>query len=81
MKERIVKDEDIMNLINEIKLFQKQIVRNGNDSNLEDKINDNLTKLNNYPIYVRFDELQKELNSLFQTIKFSIEDCVNDITN
>lgn len=81
LKKKIQEDEEIMNLIKDIKKYQKEIVRNGQNDILENKISTNLEKLDNIPIYVRFNSLQVELNDMFQIIKTSIEKCINDITN
>lgn len=85
LKEKIEKDNDIMDLINLIKSKQKEIVKLKSkkmDYSLEDKvIKESLDKLNSYPIYVEFNYIQEDLNILFQNIKNSIEKTINDIVN
>lgn len=84
--EKIMKnDKEIMMLIEEVKCYQKQIVKLkvvGKDTKeLEEKIKIDLEKLENIPVYVEYNYLQTDLNELFQIIKNTIEKCLNDITN
>ncbi len=85
LKEILRKDEDITSLIEEIKKSQRNIVRlkqNGKSFEKEEEtINKNLDLLNNFPIYVEFSYLQKELNDEFQIIKDLLESEINKITN
>lgn len=78
-------DDDIMKLIEEIKVYQKEIVKlnsiNEDCSYYDGLIKENLDKLNRYPIYVEFSNLQDELNTSFQIIKDTLEKEINDITN
>lgn len=80
-------DADITRLIEEIKSYQKQIVKlNSISSNVDCSyydglIKENLDNLNRYPIYVEFSHLQDELNTVFQIIKDTLENEINDITN
>ena len=85
LQEIMKNDKEIMNLIDEVKACQKQIVKlriSGDDiTELESIISSNLEKLNNIPIYVEYSYLQADLNELFQIIKNTTEKCLEDITN
>ena len=85
LKEQMINDKEINVLIKEIKSLQKKIVietNNGNDISIyEDEINKKIESLNNFPLYVEYDYVQKDLNEELQIIKNTIESCINDITN
>lgn len=85
LKEKIGKDKQIIDLINDIKVAQKEIVRlkyNGLDYSEKDElINKNLSILNSYPIYVEYNYLQEDLNTSFQIIKNAINDYIDSVIN
>ena len=85
LKEIILSDQKIMTLIEEVKKLQQRIVRdkyNKNDvSNLEEQLKEKLDKLDEYPMYVEFNNVQNELNDTLQVIKDLLEKHINDITN
>lgn len=84
LKSKMIQDEDIMRLINNVKCIQKEIVKrkseNKDISMLEKNIEKSLNKLNDIPLYVEYELVQQELNRLLQQIKNTIESCINDIT-
>lgn len=71
------------NLIKEIKVKQKQLVRkkvNGNDiSSLDKEINDLLIALESIPLYVDFINKQEELNKKFIYIKENLDNYFTDL--
>jgi len=85
LKDALHNNPEVMNLINEIKRLQKIIVKKkSKKENIieeENQIETNLRILEDIPIYVEFNYLQKDLNTLFQEIKQNFEDCINRITN
>lgn len=84
LKEIIRKDEEIMGLIDEVKTYQKMIIKLNDVEQtrlLEQKINEILEKLDTIPIYVEYNYLQTDLNEMFQIIKNTIEKCLYNITN
>ena len=85
LKNKLSSDEEIMNLIDGVKLLQKEIIKEtskGNDVHLlEQKINKNIELLNNNPMYVEFNYIQEDLNEMFQYVKNTIQDNINKILN
>ena len=83
LKNKMSQDKEIMTLIDEVKSLQKKIINEtykGNDVSLfEEKIIKNMELLNNYPIYVEFNYLQEDLNEMFQYMKNTIQDNINNI--
>lgn len=73
LKDKLSNHEKANNLINEIKLLQKKIVKlevNKQDTKeLDNKIKKDLEELNKIPLYVDFITKQEELNDYYQTIK------------
>ncbi len=84
LRDLMLKDTEIMTLINEVKLLQKKIVNSTSYSDkkaFNDKITKNLKKLNDYPIYTEYSNCQDELNNTFQIIKESLEKEISKILN
>lgn len=84
LKEMMLEDTEIMNLIEKVKTLQKELIKSktkGLDyKEIDDNINKTLSELNNIPTYVEYDYVQSELNDLLQNVKNTIESCINDIT-
>ena len=78
LKDKLSKNERANNLINEIKKLQKQAVKqevNKMDTKeLDNKIKDNLDKLNKIPLYRDFIDKQEVLNDYYQTIKERLDE-------
>lgn len=78
IEEKLKQNEEIHLLIEKIKEIQKQIVKEEylkkDISTLEKEYEILLKKLETYPIYLSFLEKQKEVNTIFQTIKGNIEE-------
>ena len=83
--ERIKKDDEIMNIINKVKTLQKTAVNkeyNKEDvTEINNKIKDNIEKLQTYPIYQEMTYLQEDLDNLFMTIKNMLDDYINKQIN
>ena len=64
IKQKLINNKEIMNIIEEIKRYQK-IATNNKDMILEKKIKDLYLKLESYPLYqsylIKKDELEEEL--------------------
>lgn len=76
----------ITQLILEIKKLQKQAVKaqfnnNPNVKELDEKINENIQKLNAIPLYSEYINTKEELNNIFLNIKNTIEIYINKKTN
>ena len=78
LKDKLSKHEEANNLINEIKKLQKQAVKqevNKMDTKeLDNKIKENLDKLNKIPLYRDFIDKQEVLNDYYQTIKERLDE-------
>ena len=78
LKDKLSKHEKANNLINEIKMLQKKIVKlevNKQDTKeLDNKIKDNLNELNKIPLYRDFIDKQELLNDYYQTIKERLDE-------
>ena len=83
LNKKMKEDKEIIELVNEIKNYQKLIVnmeyRKENTKEYEEKINYNLEKLNTFPIYLEYSYLQEDLNNLFQDIKKILENHINEV--
>lgn len=78
IKKQLEDDKDIMNLIEEIKRYQK-IGTNNKDKSVEDKIKELNKKLNSYPIYQSYLIIKEELEEKLFGIKEVFEKYFKDI--
>ena len=78
LKDKLSKHEEANNLINEIKLLQKKIVKlevyKQDTKELDNKIKANLDELNKIPLYRDFIDKQEILNDYYQTIKNRLDE-------
>lgn len=78
-------NNEIMNIIEEVKLLQKTAVNKEylkeDTKDINKKIKTNLEKLEAYPIYQEMTYLQEDLNNLFMTIKNMLDDYINKQIN
>lgn len=80
-------NKEINKLVEEVKSYQKELVLakyNNNEElvkEIDSKIGLLLTKLEDYPIYIEYVNIQEDLNNTFQLLKEQLEIVINDITN
>lgn len=76
-EEQLKKNKEILDLIEKIKNLQKEMIKKElSQENIDDLQKDYqkcLDRLNRYPIYQEYQELQQELNEEFQYIKRTLE--------
>ena len=73
---------EIKKLIDEIKQYQKEIVRNPSKKNILDKkINDNLNLLNEDPLYIEYTKNLEEINNMLTIFENKINNYFNNIFN
>lgn len=78
IKKQLEQDNEIMNLIEEIKRYQK-ILANNDDKSVENKLKELKLKLESYPIYQSYLNIKEDLeNELFE-IKDTFEKYFKDI--
>ncbi len=83
LENKLQNHDEILSLIRQIKDVQKQLVRaEHSQQDIEipqQKYQQLLTTLNEYPLYVAFLEKQKEVNEMFQIVKTRIEETFDEI--
>lgn len=83
--QEVKKNQEIMDIIEEVKKLQKVAVNKEyhqeDAKNINDQIKTNLKKLKTYPIYQEMTYLQEDLNNLFMTIKNMLDDYINEQIN
>ena len=81
-KELLSLDKELINLIEDIKKYQKEIVKNINKKEeLELKIKENLDILNENPIYLEYLNYQEELNNILTIFENKINKYFEDVFN
>lgn len=78
VKKQLNDNSEIMNLIKEIKRFQKIYV-NKKDKNIKIKIDEMYDNLNSYPIYVSYIEIKDELENTLKLISDTFSNYFKDI--
>lgn len=77
VEEQLQKNEEITSCIDSIKAIQKEMVKREikreSIASLQEEYQNLLQRLNGYPIYQEYQELQQELNEEFQYIKRTLE--------
>lgn len=85
LRNKMRENEEIMEIISDIKSLQKELVKEqsiGNDiSHIDEKIKEKLMFLESFPLYLEYSYLEEDLNIMFQLIKEIIQKHINDITN
>ncbi len=83
--EKMQNNKEIMQIIEEIKSLQKDLVikkeKGIATKDIDTTIDNKLKSLEEYPLYLEFSYLQEELNNAITIIKKSIEKYLDDIIN
>lgn len=81
-KDLINLDKELISLIDDIKKYQKEIVKNiNNKEELELKIKENLDILNTNPTYLEYLNYQEEINNMLTIFENKINKYFEDIFN
>ena len=81
LESKVSNNKEIMSLIEEVKNKEKAIVNSKSKKEtdtLKKEIDILLSKLNEYPLYSEYIELQEEFNNLFGTIKDKLNNYFED---
>lgn len=78
LKDTISNNKDIMILINEIKVLQKDVVHHFDKKEL---LNKKIEELNNFPLYREYNNILYELNNEFSIVESSINNYFNKKIN
>ena len=81
LEDKVKNNKEIMSLINEVKDIEKSIVNSKSKKDTESlkkELDNKLTKLEGYPLYNEYIELQEEFNNLFGTIKDKLNNYFED---
>ena len=81
-KELLESNQELTDLIEEIKLFQKEIVKNPSKKNeLERRIQENLSILEEDPLYLEYTINQEEINNMLVIFENKINKYFFDVFN
>jgi len=78
VKKQLNDNSEIMDLIKEIKRYQKIYV-NEKDKKVKTKIDEMYNKLNSYPIYISYIEIKEELENTLKMISDTFSNYFKDI--
>lgn len=85
LSDKLSKNKNVVDIVERVKLLQKQIVKkeilNEPTTELESEISLLLGELNKIPLYVEFIDKQKELDSIYQSIKERLDEYFYNILN
>lgn len=80
IKEQMMNNSSLMELINNIKKLQKKYVAT-NDEKVLSILNENIEKLNTIPIYVVYMQYLEKVNEMINLVKDELNDYFVDILN
>lgn len=81
-KELLSLEENLVNIIEDIKIYQKEIIKNPNKKEeLEEKIKNNLNILSTEPLYIEYINNQEEVNNMLTILENKLNKYFFDIFN
>lgn len=78
LKEKIKKDKELMELINKVRVMQKDVLHKKKTKEELDKLT---SELNNNPLYREYNNVVYEINNTYGIIESSLNNYFNDIIN
>lgn len=81
IKERMTNDQEINNLLEEIRVLQKLVANNKNDENLKQQLDIKNSLLNNIPLYRDYLNTLDDINNTFNIIENELNNYFTSIIN
>lgn len=81
LKEKMEENQEIMDLIEKVKLYQKKYIRSGYDLKVKEELNAFEESLNQIPIYVIYLENLSSVNEMIEYVKDSLNDYFDQLFN
>jgi len=81
LKEQMNDNEEIKELVNQIKILQKKYIRSDYDSTLKEELNQLEEKLNNIPVYHIYSSHLERVNEMIDTVKESLNQYFQELLN
>ena len=78
LKEKIKNHKELMELINRVRVMQKDVLHKKNNQNELDKL---LNELNNNPLYREYNNVIYEINNTYSIVENSINNYFEKIVN
>ena len=78
LKEKIKNHKELMELINRVRVMQKDVLHKKNNQNELDKL---LSELNNNPLYREYNNVIYEINNTYSIVENSINNYFERIVN
>lgn len=83
LKRKMLKHPEIQELISSIKELQKKLVQmeyhHKDITDIEKQYHDKVLQLESYPLYHEFEEAQRVMNEILQSVKSEVERVFDDI--
>lgn len=80
LREKMSKNSEIMNLIDDIKSLQKKYIRNKSD-NIKKELDEKTDKLFNIPIYYKYNKYLEEVNNMISYVEDELNDYFERVIN
>ena len=81
LKEQMNDNEEILNLIENIKKLQKKYINHNYDSSIKEELDCLEEKLNNIPIYHIYSSNLEKVNEKIETVKSTLNDYFSNLLN
>ena len=81
IKEKMKSNEELIKMIEDIKLLQKKYIKSNYDSNIKKELDNLEEKLNSIPIYNMYIEKLNKVNELIDYVKDDLNDYFYNLLN
>ena len=78
LKEKISNDKELMELINKVRIMQKDVLHK---KKTEDELEKLVNELNTHPLYIEYNNVLYEINNIYAIIENSLNNYFNKIIN
>lgn len=81
LKKEMEKDQQLLDLIEEVKRIQKKYIRNNHDQLIKEELDQKLEILNNHKLYILYNYYLEKVNTKIELIKEELNDYFKRITS
>lgn len=72
LKEKMGKNKDLVQLINDVKILQKKYIKSNYDGDIKQKLKEKEDELNRIPIYIIYNDNLKVVNEMISVVNDSL---------
>ena len=81
LREQMNNNTELVKLIEEIKLLQKEYIKSNFDKSIKEKLDEKNNLLDEYPIYNSYNKYLEEVNQMINYVNDEMNDYFNKVVN